>query len=54
MKGHIIAALLLIVVGTLLLLQKLGFTNVGLGDLLNKWWPAALIVVGMGLLFNRN
>lgn len=53
MKGHIIAALVLIIVGTLFLLNNLGFTDLSLGRLISTWWPAILIVVGLGLLFNR-
>jgi len=53
MKGNIIAALVLVVVGTLFLLRNLGFNVPGLGNLISTWWPAILIVVGLGLLFNR-
>ncbi|HEV8694977.1 MAG TPA: DUF5668 domain-containing protein [Lysobacter sp.] len=53
MKGNIVAALVLIVVGTLFLLNNLGFTNLSLGRLITTWWPAILVVVGLGLLFNR-
>ena len=53
MKGNIVAALVLIVVGTLFLLNNLGFTNLSLGRLISTWWPAILVVVGLGLLFNR-
>jgi uncharacterized membrane protein YhhN len=53
MKGNIVAALVLIVVGTLFLLKNLGFTNLSLGRLISTWWPAILVVVGLGLLFNR-
>jgi hypothetical protein len=53
MKGNVVAALVLIVVGTLFLLNNLGFTNLSLGRLITTWWPAILVVVGLGLLFNR-
>jgi uncharacterized membrane protein YhhN len=53
MKGNILAALVLIIVGTLFLLNNLGFTNLSLGRLISTWWPAILVVVGLGLLFNR-
>ena len=53
MKGNAIAALVLIIVGTLFLLRNLGFNVPGLGNLISSWWPAILIVVGLGLLFNR-
>lgn len=54
MKSHVVAALLLIVVGTLFLLNNLGYTNVSLTRVLVTWWPAILVVVGLGLLFKRN
>lgn len=53
MKGNAIAALVLIIVGTLFLLNNLGFTDLSLGRLISTWWPAILIVVGLGLLLNR-
>lgn len=53
MKGNLIAALVLIVIGTLFLLRNLGFHVPGLGHLISTWWPAILIVVGLTLLFNR-
>jgi len=53
MKGNIIAALVLIVVGTLFLLRNLGFEVPGLGHLISTWWPAILIVVGVSLLVGR-
>ncbi|MGH8079626.1 MAG: LiaI-LiaF-like domain-containing protein [Lysobacter sp.] len=54
MKSHVVAALILIVVGTLFLLNNLGYTNVSLTKVLVTWWPAALVAVGLGLLFKRN
>ncbi|QSX77350.1 LiaI-LiaF-like domain-containing protein [Agrilutibacter solisilvae] len=53
MKGNVVAALVLIVVGTLFLLNNLGFTNLSLGRLISTWWPAILVIVGLGLLFSR-
>ena len=57
MKGNVVAAVVLIVVGTLFLLNNLGFTDVNLGRLIAKgvstWWPAILVIVGLGLLFSR-
>jgi hypothetical protein len=53
MKGNMVAALVLIVVGTLFLLNNLGLTDLSLGRLITTWWPAVLIIVGVGLLFGR-
>lgn len=54
MKSHLVGALILIVIGTLFLLNNLGFTNLSVTKLLITWWPAILIAVGLGLLFKRN
>ncbi|HZX76511.1 MULTISPECIES: LiaI-LiaF-like domain-containing protein [Lysobacter] len=53
MKSNIVGALVLVVIGTLFLLNNLGFTDMSLGRLLMTWWPAILIVVGLGMLFKR-
>ena len=53
MKSNIVGALVLVVIGTLFLLNNLGYTNMSLGKLLMTWWPAVLIVVGLGMLFKR-
>lgn len=47
-----IAAFVLIALGVLFLLSNLGVVP-HIGALLAKWWPAILIVVGVGLLFRR-
>ena len=44
---------MLVVIGTLFLLNNLGYTDMSLGRLLTTWWPAILIVVGLGMLFKR-
>ena len=53
MKANLIPALILIAVGILFLLKNLGLTDLNLGALLSTWWPAILIVVGIGLLFKN-
>ena len=47
---NLIPALVLIVLGILFLLNNLGYTQLSLGRLISTWWPAILIVVGIGLL----
>jgi len=54
MKGNLIGAIVLIVVGSLFLLNNLGLTDLSLGRLIHTWWPAILIVVGVSLLFKRS
>ncbi|SOD55208.1 hypothetical protein SAMN06296416_106175 [Pseudoxanthomonas wuyuanensis] len=51
MKANLIPALVLIVIGTLFLLNNLGLTNLSLGKLISTWWPAILVLVGISLLF---
>lgn len=53
MKSNLVAALVLIVIGTIFLLNNLGYADLSLTRLLATWWPAILIVVGLGLLFKR-
>ena len=53
MKSNIVGALVLVVIGTLFLLNNLGYTDMSLGKMLMTWWPAILIVVGLGMLFKR-
>jgi Domain of unknown function (DUF5668) len=50
MKGNV-AAIVLVLVGTFFLLTNLGLINVSLMEVLKVWWPAILIVVGLGLFF---
>lgn len=53
MKSHVIAALILILVGLLFLANNLGWTNLSIGRLISTWWPAILVAVGVGMLFGR-
>jgi hypothetical protein len=45
-------AIVLIVVGALLMMAKLGWIP-SLGHLFSAWWPMALVLVGIMLLFER-
>jgi hypothetical protein len=47
-----IVAILLIVFGVLLLLQKQHLIP-DLGPLMRDWWPLLLVVAGVGLLIRR-
>ena len=53
MGSHIVSALVLIGLGLFFLARNLGWIDSGLGSLLATWWPAILVVVGIGLLFKR-
>ncbi|UWX03573.1 hypothetical protein H1235_11355 [Pseudoxanthomonas sp. NC8] len=50
MHRRLIPALVLIVLGTLFLLDNLGVAGIDAGRLLATWWPALLIVAGLGKL----
>lgn len=52
MRSRAVAAILLIVVGCLLLADNLipGFSLTGV---VLRWWPLALIVLGVSLLFRK-
>ncbi len=53
MRRHLIPALVLIVLGTLFLLDNLGFSTFDVGHLISTWWPALLILAGVNLLLKR-
>ncbi|MBB5015796.1 LiaI-LiaF-like domain-containing protein [Rehaibacterium terrae] len=44
-------AIILIVLGSVLLLDNLGFARFDFGRLVATWWPAILIAVGLSMLF---
>jgi uncharacterized membrane protein YhhN len=50
MHKNLIAAIVLITLGVLFLLNNLGYTNLSLGRLITTWWPVVLILVGIQLL----
>ena len=48
MRGNL-AAIVLILVGSFMLLTNLGIIDVSLRELLHTWWPVVLIGVGIAL-----
>ncbi len=46
-------AIILIALGVLFLLQNLGIADVHIGELVRKWWPLILIVLGVSMLFRN-
>lgn len=44
---------ILIFLGTLMLLNNLGYTNISIGWLIREFWPVALILWGASFLINR-
>jgi hypothetical protein len=54
MRSNIVGAMVLIVIGSVFLLDNLGLADISLGHLIRTWWPAILIVLGISLLFRRN
>lgn len=53
MGSNLFAALVLIVLGLFFLARNLGWIDSGLGSLLATWWPALLVMVGVGMLLRR-
>ncbi|OQX85344.1 hypothetical protein B6D60_08030 [candidate division KSB1 bacterium 4484_87] len=49
-QGSLIPAGLFLFFGIVLLLNKLHIVNWQIGDLISKYWPVALILVGAGLI----
>jgi cytochrome c biogenesis protein CcdA len=54
MKRNFVPAVVLIILGVLFLLNNLGVTQISLGALISKWWPAILILVGISMLLRSN
>ena len=50
MRGNV-AAIVLILAGSFMLLTNLGVIDISLREFLRTWWPMILIVVGIGLFF---
>lgn len=50
MKGNF-GAIALLVIGVLALAVNLDLLEIDLVQLLRKWWPLALIVIGVALFF---
>ncbi len=48
MRGNL-AAIVLILAGSFMLLTNLGVIDISLRELLRTWWPIILIAVGIGL-----
>ncbi len=46
--------ILLIIAGGLALAHNLGYLRCDIGQVLGVWWPAILIVVGIGFFFSSN
>jgi hypothetical protein len=49
----IVGPVILIVIGLMFLLSNLGLIP-HVGQLIATWWPVILIIVGVGLLIERN
>ncbi len=50
----ILWGLLFILVGTLMLLDRLDIMHFDLGNFLSTWWPLVLIVIGIGMILNHS
>ena len=50
----IVWGLIFIVFGVLMLLDRLHYIVFDFGEFLATWWPLALVIVGLGILFERS
>lgn len=48
-----IGAIVLVVIGTVFLLNNLGIANLSLGEVARTWWPVLLVVAGLSMLIRR-
>ncbi len=46
--------LIFIVLGVLMLMDRLGYLYFDLGRFVSTWWPLALVIVGLGIIFNKS
>jgi hypothetical protein len=55
MRGFsgVLWGLIFIVAGAAMLLDRFGYMEFDLGRFLHTWWPLILIVIGLGLVFER-
>lgn len=53
MRGKI-AAIVLVVIGSIFLLYNLGLLSLSVRELFRTWWPLILIAVGVSLFFRRD
>jgi membrane protein DedA with SNARE-associated domain len=51
--SSIIWGLVFIALGAALLMDRLHYWNFDLGRFLSTWWPLLLIIIGLGLLFDK-
>lgn len=50
MSSRVISAIVLILLGSVFLVNNLGLANIRLFEIMRTWWPAILIVIGISLL----
>jgi hypothetical protein len=42
-----------VVVGTLMLLDRLNYLEFNFGHFVRTWWPLVLVIIGLGMVFER-
>jgi hypothetical protein len=50
----ILWGLAFILVGTLMLLDKLNYLEFNFGHFIRTWWPLVLVIIGLGMIFERS
>ena len=54
MKRNLILAITLILLGSFFLANNLDWIDVSLFELVETWWPALLIIIGLNMLLSRD
>lgn len=50
--SRIIWGLTFVIVGLLMLLDRLNIVYFDLGEFIHQWWPLVLIIIGAGMVFD--
>jgi predicted membrane protein len=53
LKGRIIGAIVIILLGVSMLLQRLGIADISLGRMISTFWPVIFIVIGLSLILDN-
>ena len=53
MNGRIIGAVILILLGTIFLVNNLGLADIRIYEVIRTWWPLILIAIGVSMLIKQ-
>ena len=49
----ILWGLAFVLIGALMLLDRLNYLEFNFGHFIRTWWPLALVIIGLGMIFER-